>query len=221
MYWSLKDIFHLQPTDRLTMCRRWMFQNTKPHQRTAGFDAGCAWAQSAPESSSSELLGWCWSPLVHSPTSQTLPEEKSRRTLTLSATSQYQRWKVHSGILTHIEKYLLQLWFLRFKYMKCSMSDYLQVDHVSGKGYFWVLSGVHHGDVGLFDLLLNKPCSEESSWFNQLFMTEKRDLKLHHSLSFLSISSHLLTSFTNLRWNTFTSGFSCAKKDQGESFMTQ
>lgn len=30
-----------------------------------------------------------------------------------------------------------------------------------------------------------------------------------YSLSFLSISSHLLTSLTNLRWNTFTSGFSC------------
>lgn len=31
----------------------------------------------------------------------------------------------------------------------------------------------------------------------------------HYLLSFLSISSHRLTSFTNLRWNTFTSGFSC------------
>lgn len=31
----------------------------------------------------------------------------------------------------------------------------------------------------------------------------------NYLLNFLSISSHLLTSFTNLRWNTFISGLSC------------
>ena len=31
-------------------------------------------------------------------------------------------------------------------------------------------------------------------------------------LNFLSISSHLLTSFTNFRWKTFTSGLSCKRK---------
>lgn len=42
----------------------------------------------------------------------------------------------------------------------------------------------------------------------------------HDLLSFLSISSHLLTSFTNLRWNTFTSGFSYGwKKKRGNSYF--
>lgn len=36
---------------------------------------------------------------------------------------------------------------------------------------------------------------------------------LRDVLSFRSISSHLLTSLTNLRWKTFTSGFSCQEKN--------
>lgn len=38
------------------------------------------------------------------------------------------------------------------------------------------------------------------SWNEKIF---------NYLLNFLSISSHLLTSFTNLRWNTFISGLSC------------
>lgn len=91
------------------------------------------------------------------------------------------------------------------------MADYLQINHVSGKRYFWVLSSVHCRDVGFFDLLLNKPCSSRK--LGDYLVTTTREQKVsqtqQHSLSFLSISSHLLTSFTNLRWNTFTSGFSC------------
>ena len=41
-----------------------------------------------------------------------------------------------------------------------------------------------------------------------------------HIRSFRSISSHLLTSFTNFRWKTFTSGFNCKIRTQYQIFKT-
>lgn len=49
-----------------------------PHQRTVESDEGCALAPSVPESSSSVLPGWCWSPSVHSPTFQRWPADQSQ-----------------------------------------------------------------------------------------------------------------------------------------------
>lgn len=52
----------------------------RPHQRTAVFVWGCAWAQLAPGSSSSGLLGWCWSPSAHSPAFQKWPTKGQKDT---------------------------------------------------------------------------------------------------------------------------------------------
>lgn len=82
----------------------------------------------------------------------------------IQANSQFQRWKVHSWTQTRIETVVFVFMCLNFqdrKDFKRPITDYLQVDHISGKRDFWVLSSVHHWDVGLFDLLLNKPWPEE------------------------------------------------------------
>ncbi len=64
----------------------WERKISKPHQRTAVFDGGCVWAPSAPGSSSSRLLGWCWSPSAHFPASQRWPVSNNQQALTVMET---------------------------------------------------------------------------------------------------------------------------------------
>lgn len=58
---------------------------SRPHQRTAVYVWGYAWVRSAPESSSLEPPGLCWSLSIHSRVSQMLPANwgwKYKRTKT-------------------------------------------------------------------------------------------------------------------------------------------
>lgn len=95
---------------------------------------------------------------------------------------------------------------------KQNCAHYLQINHVPGKRNLWVLPGVHSGNVRFLDLLLHKPCSPGTIHQQNvplIFFFQLKWKIFNYLLNFLSISSHLLTSFTNLRWNTFISGLSC------------
>lgn len=107
-----------------------------------------------------------------------------------------------------------ELFDIRLTKLKLNFAHYLQINHVPGKRNLWVLPSVHSGNVGFLDLLLHKPCSRGTTLEERSFdfFSLVTIFIYQYLLNFLSISSHLLTSFTNLRWKTFMSGLSCGEK---------
>jgi len=114
---------------------KWMSKLSWPRQKTAACDAGCAWAPSAPGSSSSGLLGWCLFPSSRSQASQMWPVLRHA--------------EGSAGGRTGSPR------------LPWGESGHLQVDHVPGERDFRVLSRVDDWDLGLPNFFVHKSCEKE------------------------------------------------------------